>query len=178
MGKRSNFDRNPRDFYPTPYQAIIPLLPYVSGSFVEPCAGDGRLIRHLSKHGLVCVSAYDIEPDNSNEENLIKIQEIDLTDPNCGFHTFDQIITNPVWERKTLEKMLNLFIKTAPTWLLLKADYAHTKEDGAKKFMKHCSMIVSVGRISWMENGISGKDNCAWYKFETYECPTIFIGRK
>ena len=29
MGKRSNFERNPRDFYPTPKEAVIPLLPHL-----------------------------------------------------------------------------------------------------------------------------------------------------
>jgi hypothetical protein len=39
--------------------------------------------------------------------------------------------------------------------------------------------IVSVGRVSWMENGVSGLDNCAWYLFN-YEIdgPTIFYGKQ
>ena len=29
MGKRSDFERIPRDFYPTPYKAVLPLLPHL-----------------------------------------------------------------------------------------------------------------------------------------------------
>ena len=44
MGKRSNFERVERDFYPTPYKAVEPLvqhLPKKQFAFAEPCAGDG-----------------------------------------------------------------------------------------------------------------------------------------
>ena len=53
MGKRSNFERIPRDFYPTPLKAVPPLIPYLQGirSFAEPCAGDGALVRHLESSG-------------------------------------------------------------------------------------------------------------------------------
>jgi hypothetical protein len=64
VGKRSSFDRIPRDFYPTPYEAVVPLLPHLPWpcSFIEHCAGDGALIRHLERAGHVCNFAYDIEP--------------------------------------------------------------------------------------------------------------------
>jgi hypothetical protein len=62
MGKRSNFERIPRDFYPTPFAAVPPLIPYLHGirTFAEPCAGDGALVRHLESFGLRCVYAGDI----------------------------------------------------------------------------------------------------------------------
>ena len=31
MGKRSNFPRVPRDFYPTPFEAVPPLVPHLRG---------------------------------------------------------------------------------------------------------------------------------------------------
>ena len=31
MGKRSSFERIPRDFYPTPEAAVPPLLPFLRG---------------------------------------------------------------------------------------------------------------------------------------------------
>ena len=45
VGKRSNFERKPRDYYPTPIDAVIPLIKHLpkKGLFAEPCAGDGRL---------------------------------------------------------------------------------------------------------------------------------------
>ena len=56
MGKRSSFERIPRDFYPTPIAAVPPLIPHLSGirTFAEPCCGDGALVRHLESFGLRC----------------------------------------------------------------------------------------------------------------------------
>ena len=38
MGKRSDFERIPRDYYPTPYSAVEPLLPHLpeNFTFAEP----------------------------------------------------------------------------------------------------------------------------------------------
>src|SRR6476646_8645680 len=62
MGKRSNFERREADFYPTPLDAVVPLIPYLSSvkSFAEPCAGNGDLVRHLESFGLACVYSGDI----------------------------------------------------------------------------------------------------------------------
>ena len=40
MGKRSDYERVERDFYPTPWQAVEPLIPHLPKEFVfaEPCA--------------------------------------------------------------------------------------------------------------------------------------------
>ena len=53
MGKRSNFERKPRDFYETPIEAVLPLIPHLGYdfTFVEPCAGAGVLIDHLEMNG-------------------------------------------------------------------------------------------------------------------------------
>ena len=40
MGKRSNFEQRPADFYPTPFKAVLPLIPYLRAAgirtFAEP----------------------------------------------------------------------------------------------------------------------------------------------
>ena len=43
MGKRSNFERKPRDYYRTPIEAAEPIRPFMQDiqTFCEPCAGDG-----------------------------------------------------------------------------------------------------------------------------------------
>ena len=53
MGKRSDFERKPRDFYPTPIEAVYPLLEHLEEDFLfaEPCAVDGTLIEHLETKG-------------------------------------------------------------------------------------------------------------------------------
>jgi len=51
MGKRSSFERIPRDFYRTPEAAVPPLIPFLRGvrTFAEPCCGDHALVRHLER---------------------------------------------------------------------------------------------------------------------------------
>lgn len=70
MGKRSNFKRRERDFYPTPPEAVAPLIPHLPEGrsnrwgvrYAEPCAGDGALIETLNGYGLRCTYAGDSQP--------------------------------------------------------------------------------------------------------------------
>jgi hypothetical protein len=170
MGKRSNFKRRPQDKYYTPYKAVEPLLPFLEPEikFWEPCAGDGRLIDHLAKNGHKCIGASDVSPHRKDIwcENAL----------DADFNGCDYIITNPPWTRDLLHPMIDHFRTQAPTWLLFDADWMHTKQ--ARPYLRYCDVIISVGRVSWMENGTSGKDNCAWYRFsDVIEVP-MFIGRK
>ena len=71
MSKRLNsYERKPRDFYETPYKGVLPLvehLPSGQFTFLEPCAGSGKLVNHLTKATegkATCVAAYDIEPQS------------------------------------------------------------------------------------------------------------------
>jgi len=168
MGKRSNFERNPRDYYRTPEKAVLPLLPHLDmGSpFVEPCAGDGCLVDHLERAGLFCDYKSDIEPQSKD----IWKRDALLTD--WSKISPEYFITNPPWDCKILHPMIEHFRQFALTWLLFDADWMHTKQ--ARPYLKFCHKIVSVGRVSWMENGTSGKDNCAWYLFNKQESETVF----
>jgi hypothetical protein len=164
MGKRSDFDRVPRDYYPTPLAAVEPLIPHLPYAFdyVEPCAGDGRLIVHLTKltdgHG-DCLFACDIEP---KANGIFKHNALDL---DLGAEDIvDFCITNPPWERKFLHKFIQNWMQVCPTWVLF-----------------DCVKIVSVGRVKWIEGSKSqGKDNCAWYLFDYDKKPAVpveFYGR-
>lgn len=180
MGKRSSgmFKRNERDYYPTPYEAVVPLFSHLivphtargcNAKFIEPCAGDGRLIRHIESKGHSCIYACDIEPkaDGIEQKDVLFFGE---TLPPC-----DLIITNPPWGREVLHPMIERFRLHATTWLLFDADWAHTVQ--AKPYLDYCSKIVSVGRVSWMDNGTSGVDNCCWYEFQSFKCVSQFYGR-
>jgi len=171
MGKRSNFERVARDFYPTPYEAVIPLLPHLKRPtrYCEPCAGDGALMDHLSKHGHVCARARDIEPRRAD------IEEKDALHTLTG--NIDCFITNPPWDRKILHQLIPFLSAQHPTWLLFDADWMHTKQ--SKEFMFMCQKIVSVGRVKWIpDSKMTGKDNCAWYLFDYYNISeTKFYGR-
>lgn len=124
MGKRSNFDRKPRDYYPTPYEAVLPLLVHLTerSTFIEPCAGDGRLIRHLERHGHRCTYACDIEPQTEG------IEQRDVLFFGGRYPSADYIITNPPWERDVLHEMIKTFERERPTWLLFDADWCHTTQ--------------------------------------------------
>lgn len=166
MGKRSNFKRVDRDYYPTPFEAVIPLQAHLKdGRFVEPCAGNGLLITHLEKLGMKCIDAFDIEPQTEG------IREYD------AFDEFEAplIITNPPWDRKILHPLIDHFITISPTWLLFDSDWMHTKQ--SIPYLEYCSKIVSVGRVKWFGN-TSGKDNACWYFFENEKKETTFFGRQ
>jgi len=173
MGKRSDFERNPRDFYPTPYKAVLPLLPHLpkNARFAEPCCGDMALVNHLERHGHNCYWASDIE--KVAPETPRTADALTLTNP---LSWSDYVITNPPWRRDILHSMIEHFRKLSPTWLLFDADWMHTKQ--AAPYLPYCQKIVSVGRVSWMDNGVSGKDNCCWYLFREISAPTFFTGRQ
>ena len=88
----------------------------------------------------------------------------------------DAIITNPPWSRDVLHGLITHLQNIAPTWLLLDADWAHTKQ--AAPFLPHSSDIVAVGRVKWIEKSkYTGKDNCAWYRFDIkHKAGPVFHG--
>jgi hypothetical protein len=155
MGKRSSFERIPRDFYPTPLKAVPPLIPHLRGvrTFAEPCCGDGALVRHLESFGLRCVYQGDIADGRD---------AFATTD----YGDADVIVTNPPYQRPLMHALIQHFARTLPTWLLLESDWAHTKQAGP--FMPCCSDIVSVGRLRWIAGTtMSSKENFAWYRFHS-----------
>jgi hypothetical protein len=78
----------------------------------------------------------------------------------------DAIITNPPWSREVLHGLVTHFQSIAPTWLLLDADWKQTRQ--AAPFLPHCSDIVAIGRVKWIEGSkFTGKDNACWYKFDS-----------
>lgn len=177
MGKRTEteFARRGRDYYPTPMKAVEPLLAFLPEYFtyVEPCAGDGRMVKHfehLMGEDARCVGAFDIE--HPEEDPLV--YPVDIRDAlsltEADLNGAEYIITNPPWSRDKksgyiLHKLIEHFAELRPTWLLFDADWIHTKQASAL-IDKYLMQIVSIGRVSWEENGVSGKDNVAWYLFD------------
>lgn len=170
MGKRSAFARNPRDYYATPPAAMPALLARLSPGtrFIEPCAGDGRLIGLLEKAGHRCIGATDIQPQR---------QDIDAEDAcTTQWDKPPLFITNPPWDRKVLHKIITNLTAQAPAWLLFDADWAHTGQ--SIPFIPWLREIVSVGRVKWIEGSkFTGKDNCAWHLFDRNGSGTQFIPR-
>jgi hypothetical protein len=137
MGKRSSFERIPRDFYPTPYAAVPPLIPHLRG---------------LESNGLRCAYAGDV----STGQDALSFE---------SYGDADAIITNPPYTRLLMHALIEHFTRILPTWLLLEMDWASTKQ--AKPFMPSCTDIVSIGRLRWIEGTtMSSKENFAWYRFD------------
>ena len=176
MGKRSDFERRPRDFYPTPDAAVVPLLPHLPKDtwFCEPCAGDGQLVRSIEKgvDGAVCFWAYDIEPQSDEigqlDAVLLEEKHLDL----C-----DMIITNPPFEWKVLAPIMDKFISLRPTVLLLPADFMHNQRFAP--YMEKCYKVVSIGRVKWIEGSkMTSTENFCWYFFNNKSTKkTEFYGR-
>jgi hypothetical protein len=186
MGKREETKkpRLERDWYPTKdpaaVAALAPFLWHPTGlqtRYIEPCAGDGSLIDLLASSGppVTCVAAYDIEPLRADvvQKNCLFLTKLDC----MSAHEF---ITNPPYEWKMLQPILEHLPRLMPTWLLLPADMMHNKR--MSPYMSICQDVVSVGRLWWFENEdgkkVKGVDNFCWYKFDfNYEGFTRFHPR-
>ncbi len=174
MGKRSSFERIEKDKYDTvDPRAVPPLLFHLEGkTFVEPCAGKGFLMDQLTRHGLKCLGASDIEPDGFaiEQKDALTIETVPA-----------QIITNPPWKRKWLHPLINHFITLdVDVWLLFDAAWAYTEQ--AAPFMPHCHKIVVVPRLNWFPGTeFDAQDDCAWYLFRSYHNPDggpIFVNER
>lgn len=152
MGKRTSYPRKGRDYYPTPEEAVGPLLSHLDPRtlFDEPCVGGGHLVRYLEAAGHICVSASDLASD----QDALNIQST----------VADCFITNPPWKWEALHPLITHLSDLAPCWMLLNADLMHNKRMAV--FMERCYEVVSVGRCSWMGNKVKGYENAAWYLFD------------
>lgn len=165
MGKRSNFERIPRDKYmttdPLPVVRLQPHLPRAV-KFAEPCAGNGDLIESMHWHGHECVYACDTHP---GQKWVDKRSAFTLDKGWRRLTGAQMFVTNPPWSRDLLHPMIEHLAGLLPTAMLLDADWKHTRQ--AAPHLEYCSLIVSVGRVKWFEasDGV-GVDNSAWFFFD------------
>ena len=175
MTKRAfgKFPRRKLDQYDTPETAVYPLFPHlpkVDFNVWEPCAGACSLAFALSSYPHCdIITVTDVEPRHSA---VVQMNALDATMLPRGSSL---IITNPPWERGILHKMIEHFRKMVPTWLLIDANWMHTKQ--ASEHLEYCAKIVAIGRVSWMENDRGGFDDSCWYLFESDRTKTTFHGR-
>ena len=163
MGKRSNFLRKERDFYPTPAEAIPSLLPHLSDFqfFCEPCAGNGKLVDELeTQTHLECTWRSDITPAR---KDIKPLDAFDLREEHLG--DADIIVTNPPWTRNIFHDLIDHLISLRPTFLLADADWVYTKQSSRFTNKSSLRKIIAIGRLKWFGN-ITGKDNCSWYLFD------------
>lgn len=184
MGKRSSKPRIDKGKYYTPLSALLPLLPHLKQPrirFIEPCAGDGRLVAWLTEAGHVCTYACDVEPGPLSPPLALALRNVsaplvhtadarklDITDiPQGTTHA----ITNPPWPlpggkgTPTVPILQNLLRLNLVTWLLLPADMMHNGYM-VRLLLDHCEKIVSIGRVQWFPGtDYTAMDNCCWYQF-------------
>lgn len=168
MSKRSpGHEQRPHGFWPTPRAAVAPLVPYLPqrATYGEPCAGDLSLVRALDTLWPTgrCIIASDII------SRVPGVDQVDALTLEADDDSPALWITNPPWPKggKRGDPALSIIrhlSSIAPTWCLLPWDFA------ANDYFRHvaasCAEIVPIGRVSWLGNGIPGKDNCAWYLFD------------
>lgn len=168
MGKRSNFKRRKHDKYATPYECVPDLMPHLAANtrFIEPCAGNGALVKHLENLGHTCEEAWDIKPKGPG---IIRRDAMTGRVSRRGLF----YITNPPWTREILHPLIEHLSDQAPTWLLFDADWAHTKQ--AIPYLRRCHAIIPIGRVKWIPgSAFVGKDNAAWYLFDyRTQIPTL-----
>ena len=175
MTKRADgrFPRNHRDFYPTPEQAVWPLLPHLPPStrFYEPCAGNGSLSLILVRHGHQCVGQSDLYPQS------LQVKPMDARElQNVSLGGADVFITNPPWKIPLMHEIIAALSLRRPTWILLYSDWLFTKQ--ASLLLSHASMIIAIGRVRWLPGSPhDGFDNCCWVRFEEGRARPTFIGR-
>lgn len=177
MTKRAlgKYERVERDYYATPPEPILKLLPELvdATTFAEPMCGDGAIVRVLEDRGWEPVFLSDLEPQGDMIE---RAETCDVLETRSGqYDAADLIISNPPWPlppnklvgqpagSPTIQIIQHL-MEIKPTWLLLSADFMHNRYfDLLAPF---CTKVVAVGRVSWMNNAKKGFDNAAWYRFD------------
>ncbi len=161
MGKRSDFERIERDHYPSPPEAMWPLLHYLPfrRKFAEVCAGGGRMVDFFELHGHECTYACDIHPLRRGIRKRAAT-DVRIEDVNGA----EMFITNPPWEREWLHPIIDHLSSLLPTWVIIDADWAHNVTEPVPSLVARCAMIVPIGRIKWIPGSEhSGKENVCWY---------------
>ena len=179
MGKRSDFERDPKDFYETPSKAVDILVPHLTGikRYIEPFYGRGKLTSALERHGLELVHGFELQTEeelnimpgtHENVEFGVDVLSKNGSSPGWWWRAHfapDAVIMNSPWRRDILHPAIEKFMHVAPTWALFDADWAHTVQ--AKELLPHCSHIVATGRHKWIpDSKYTGKDNSCWHRFD------------
>jgi hypothetical protein len=159
MGKRSDFERVGKDFYPTiDPTCLTPFFRSIMSdvNYAEPCYGGGDLEKLMWFAN--CVYKSDIE---NRYVGAIEKDALDLTEEDLS--AAEVIVTNPPYSRKILLPLIEHFTSLKETWLLLPADILHNQYFA--DYVNSARLILSVGRLYWQENRIKGKDNYCWIQW-------------
>ena len=151
MGKRSSFERIPRDFYPTPPGGAA-ADSHLRGvrTFAEPCCGDGALVRHLNP----TASAASMRAISRTGRDALASD---------SYGGADAIITNPPWSRQILHPLIPL-PANCPDVAAARSGLGLHQAGGAYLASAPTS---SHWAVIWIPGSTyNGKDNAAWYRFD------------
>ena len=179
MSKWQKYKPQPRDLWrSTDPDSIVPLVPFIRGmTYAEPCYGAGDLEERLEGVS-ICKWRSDIEPQVSH---VPKMDALNLKKEHL--HDCALIITNPPYDFKMLQPLLDHLPTLKPTWLLLPADSCYNKR--MAPYMRRATDIVSVRRLYFHTVGedetqvkhAKQTSNYAWILFTNQNQFTRFHGR-
>ena len=181
MSKRTpGLPQRPRGFWPTPLEAVAPLVPLLPlrARYGEPCAGDGRLVEHIERllPTADCVWMSDIEPQ---APGICKRDALELDADSMP--ALSMFITNLPWPTtgKKGDPAIGLIrhlTSIAPLWTIL--PFCFAANEYFRRVAPMCAEILPIGRVSWLENGKPGKDDSAWFLFDAANRrPTVLHAR-
>jgi hypothetical protein len=152
--RRPGFKPRDRDDWPTPWPAVLPLLPRLRPrtNFVEPCCGAGELVGHLERAGHRCLGSYDLPIDARSASYAIDSDTI--------------FITNLPWRRQfEPNRIIANLSDQRPLWALLYSDWLFTLH--ATSCLPRLRAVAAIGRVKWVPNSPhSGFENSCWCLFD------------
>lgn len=129
------------DFYPTPIsvtKGLLPFLEVVPSNFLEPCAGNGKIIEAVKSHYPNCVASA-IEIQNGFKDDLLQLtDDVVIADflTMKAMPQYSLIITNPPFSQ-AME-----FVKAAYEWL---------GPNGQMAFLLRLPFVASVKRYNFLK---------------------------
>lgn len=166
--RHSEYERRPREDYPTPSWTTRTLLPYLNRARInyvwDPAPGSGKLVRALRTEGLTTFG---------NRRDFLKCEE--LPDPRV-----QAIITNPPFGGagklacQFIEHAL-LFDKTICMLLRVDFDSARTRTHLFRGNAFFAGKLVLLNRIDWWPGPATSSTNHAWFIWDVKHSgpPTI-----
>jgi hypothetical protein len=161
MTKRAfqKYERKDQDFYPTPREAVLPVVPYLRRdgiqTFADPCVGDRSMADVLEAEGFACTAWGDLSYGNGLDARRWESDYFD----GC-----DAVITNPPWDRASMPAIMTHLSTFRPCWFLIYWDWLSNR--AAAPFVDQLvTDIVPIGRVKWIPDSASvGFDNSCWVR--------------
>jgi hypothetical protein len=145
IGGNPSVERREMDFYPTPAECTLALLPYIPEtvkSIWEPACGDGAMAKVLIEKG------YQVYSTDLRDDSGYGIGGVDFLDAEKDTHLVDAIITNPPFN--VSEDFIKVALgKTPVVAMLLKSQYWHAKTR-YKLFTEHTPAYILP--LTWRPN--------------------------